>query len=288
MKNSWLALIRAQGRGQRKEADVLQLLLPRCWLMPRAGRSGPQDAVLSSTHLSGCLAGCRSCQNWRQDTWPPLAIPGHPWPPQSPLQHAATQTLATVQELPGTSLGWVLLVVFPSVGVLRFWVSSQLPRCVLGWKGRQMWACFAHSIWSAKSHMPVVPSCASAAPSYTACCQPETTWRQHKARRGRGLNPWSDTRLDTSISSVLLSQWHSCVRRPHLWQPEWARHPQKPHHRHYKRGVCEHNKLVVCNQQGKIKKQVLKMMVFNIFSNGLELQLHCQQYLQTTLRDKQQ
>lgn len=246
MKNSWLALIRAQGRGQRKEADVLQLLLPRGWPMPRAGRSGRRDAVLSSAHLSGCLAGCRSCQNQRQDTWPPLAIPGHPCPPRSPLQHAATQTFATVQELPGTSLGWVLLVVFPSVGVLRFWVSSQLPRCVLGWKGRpheaawlfvppryvymacsrQMWACFAHSIWSAKSHTLVVPCCASPASSYTACCQPETTWRQHKARRGRGLNPWSDTRLDTSISSVLLSQWHSRVRRPHLWQPEWARHPQ--------------------------------------------------------------
>lgn len=48
--------------------------------------------------------------------------------------------------------------------------------------------------------------------------------------------------------------------------------PKKPYHRHDKRGVYEHSKSVVCNQQRKENKEISKMMVFNIFFSGLELE----------------
>lgn len=40
-------------------------------------------------------------------------------------------------------------------------------------------------------------------------------------QRTQGLNPWSNPRFDTSNRSVL-SQWYSCVRRPHHWRSEWV------------------------------------------------------------------
>lgn len=48
--------------------------------------------------------------------------------------------------------------------------------------------------------------------------------------------------------------------------------PKKPYHRRDKRGMYEHSKSVVCNQQMKENKEISKMMVYNIFFSGLELE----------------